>query len=352
MPCCRGFSPRCSASTGHCSIHLQLIQGFVLSDKQHTVQQIWRRIEGTAKRLNTRWSGPLRHLFRWGIPVVLLAFLAYALTQVGWAKIFNARPSSLWFYFVLLLPFFVQPIADWIIYRNLLGVGRTLPLTVFLRKRYMNTIMLDYSGEVYFFFWARKNLKLRDGLLLHAVKDCNVLSASAGLVVLWLMLLALVMGGIVKIPMLHTGTWSLILLGSLPLVLGLALLAGGRKVTALRRIDIVVTFAIHLARCIVTLWLEYMIWWLSGALPTAGDCLKFVALRLLVTRLPLVPNKDLVFVGVGIAAAGIMNVSAPKAAAVLVLMTAVGLIQDFVVVGLPWLLEQLPSRRKADQPVL
>lgn len=348
MPCSRGFSWRCPVSFRRSSICVSSHKEFVLSDKQQKIQQIWRRIEDAGKRLNARWGV----LLRWGIPVVLLAFLGYALTRVGWSKIFNARPGSLWFYLVLLLPFFVQPVADWIIYRNLLGDGRALPLTVFLRKRYMNTIMLDYSGEVYFFFWARKNLKLKDGLLLHAVKDCNVLSASASLVVLWLMLLALVMGGIVQIPMLRTSTWSLVLLGSLPLVLGLALFAGGRKVTALRRIDIIVTFAIHLARCVLSLWLEYMVWWLSGALPSAGDCLKFVALRLLVTRLPLVPNKDLVFVGVGIAAAGLMNLSTPKAAAVLVLMTAVALMQEFIVVGLPWLIEQLPLRRKADQPVL
>jgi hypothetical protein len=250
-----------------------------------------------------------------------------------------------------LLPFFVQPIADWIIYRNLLGAGQALPLKVFLRKRYMNTIMLDYSGEVYFFFWARKNLKLKDGLLLHAVKDSNVLSASSGLAVLWLMLLALVLGGVVKMPMLHASTLSIVLLGSLPLVLGLALFVGGRKVTALRRVDIVATFAIHLTRCIVALWLDYMIWWVSGALPSAADCLKYVALRLLFTRLPLVPNKDLVFVGVGIAAANFLNVSTPKAAAVLVPVMAVSLLQEFVLVGFPWLLEQLPFHRKADQPV-
>jgi hypothetical protein len=314
-------------------------------------QKIWRRIESATAVLNARWGKPIRHALRLGIPLILLALLAYALTQVGWVRIFRARPAGALFYFILLVPFFVQPIADWIIYRNLLRGGGALPLTVFLRKRYMNSIMLDYSGEVYLFFWARKNLKLKDGVLLHAVKDTNILSASAGLVVLWLMLALLLADGIVKVPFLHAGAWAVILVGSLPLVLALGLVAGGRRVTALRRADIAVTFAIHLSRAVLLLGLEYLIWWFSGALPSPALCLEFVALRLLVTRLPLVPNKELVFVGVGMAAAGMMDVSEPKTAAVLVLMTGVGLLQDFVLVGLPWLLEQLPFRRSAKPSV-
>jgi hypothetical protein len=312
--------------------------------------QIWRGFEGAAVRLNARWGNLPLQAFRWGIPIALLAFLAYSLTHLGWLHVWGARPSSLSFYLVLLLPFFVQPVADLVIYRNLLGVGRLLPFSVLLRKRYMNNIMLDYSGEAYFFFWARKNLDLRKGVLLHAVKDTNVLSAGAGLATVWLMLLALVADGVMKLPaFLTTNSWMILAIGSLPLVLCLALIVGGRRVTALSRSDIVTTFTIHLARSITALSLEFALWWLSGALPSATVCLEFVALRLLITRLPFVPNKELVFVGVGSAAAGLLDASAPKVAAVLVIMTAVSLLQEFALVGLPWLFEQFQVRRSADE---
>ncbi len=304
-----------------------------------------------AAKLDTRWGRVAHNFVRWGIPLLLLALVGYGLTQIGWGKIFAARPSSLLFYLVLALPFFVQPFGDLIVYRNLLGVGRALSLTIFLRKRYMNTIMLDYSGEVFLFFWARKNLKVSDGFLLHAVKDSSVLSAAAGLVVLWLMLLLLLVGHLVAVPSLDIGRWPLVVVGSIPLVLGVALFIGNRKLTALSRTQIAATFSFHLTRCIVALWLEFVIWWLSGALPTSGDCLKFVALRLLVTRLPLIPSKDLVFVGIAIAAAGQMAVSEPKVAAVLVLMTVIDKIEDLVVVGVPWIIEQMRFRRAAGQSV-
>jgi hypothetical protein len=312
--------------------------------------QIWHGFKRAAARLNARWGNLASQVFRWGIPIALLAFLAYRLTHIGWLHVWSARPHALSFYLVLVLPFFVQPIADLIIYRNLLGVGRLLPFSIMLRKGYMNNVMVDYSGEAYFFLWARKNLDLEKGVLLHAVKDTNVLSAGAGLTMVWLMLLALVASGIMKLPaFLPANLWPVVLVGSLPLVLCIALIVGGRRVTALSRGELATTFAIHLVRSIAVLSLEFTLWWLSGALPSVTVCLEFVALHLLITRLPFVPSKELVFVGVGIAAAGLMDVSTPKVAAVLVLMTAVSLLQEFALVGLPWLFEHFRIRRNADQ---
>jgi hypothetical protein len=75
-------------------------------------------------------------------------------------------------------------------------------------------------------------------------------------------------------------------------------------------------------------------------------CLQFVALRLVVTRLPMVPNKDLIFVGAGIAAAGLTQVSVTPIATVLVILAAADLILAGSFAGLPWVLQQL--RRQPD----
>ncbi len=313
------------------------------------VSRIVERLSAIAA---TRWGRRGMHAFRIAVPAVLLVFVAYELNRLGGAQVWAGRPHGLLFYVVLLLPFFVQPFADLAIYRNLLKV--TVPLTVILRKRYMNAVMFDYSGEAYFFLWAKKNLTLKKGILIHAVKDTNVLSAGAGLVMVWLMLMALVVGGVVKLPAMLSGNLKdLIAIGSLPLVLCLALVLGGRKVTMLSRPQIAVTFAIHLARSVATLSLEFFIWVLSGALPTAGACLMYVALRLLVSRLPLIPNKDLVFVGVGLAATRWLGVSSTSAsvAAVIFLLAASSLLEELAFVGLPWLIERLQFRRAHGQTV-
>ena len=124
---------------------------------------------------------------------------------------------------------------------------------------------------------------------------------------------------------------------------------GHRRVTTPSRGEVASTFAIHLGRSIAVLSLEFALWWLSGALPSAAACLEFVGLRLPITRLPLMPSKDLLFVGIGIAAAGLTDVSAPKVASVLVIMTGFSQLLEFVVVGLLSLFDRFQLRRGVDQ---
>ena len=82
----------------------------------------------------------------------------------------------------------------------------------------------------------------------------------------------------------------------------------------------------------------------DGRRDLAALPLALVALRLVVTRLPLVPNKDLIFVGAGIAAAGMTSVAVTPVATVLVILAAADLALAAAVASLAWLL--LDLRRK------
>jgi hypothetical protein len=284
-------------------------------------------------------------LLRWLIPVALLVIIGWRLTELGWREIWVARPGNPVFYILLVLQFLIQPFGDYFVYRNLWGQGSTPPMAVILRKRVMNTFMLDYSGEVFFFLWAQEHLTLKPGMLMHGIKDSNVLSAGAGLAMLYLMTLVLLATGGLHIPAgISAHGWLYVLIGSVPLILCSVLVLGRRKLTALSTGQIAGTFMIHFTRAFIVLGVEFFLWQLSGALSSPVACLQFVALRLVVTRLPLVPNKDLVFVGAGIAAAGIAKVSVTPVATVLVILAAADLILALGFAGLPWLLEQLRPR--------
>ena len=293
-----------------------------------------------------RWSRLFVKFLRWGIPALLLVIIGRRLTQLGWHEIWIARPGAAGFYVLLVLQFFLQPFGDYFVYRNLWGRANTPPMAVILKKRLLNTFMLDYSGEAYFYFWAQARLKLAPGMLVHSIKDSNVLSAGAGLAMVWLMAPLLVLTGGLHIPPLAQG-WLYLLAGSLPLVLCAGLVLGRRKLTTLSPGQIAATFAIHFIRAAAVLAIEFGLWEMSGALPSAVACLQFVALRLVVTRLPLVPNKDLIFVGAGIAAAGVTHVSVTAVATVLVILAAADLILAATVASLAWLLDQV---RKEPQP--
>ncbi len=277
-------------------------------------------------------------LLRWIIPIVLLVLIGRRLAELGWRQIWIARPGNIGFYLLLVMQFFLQPFGDYFVYRGLWGTANTPPMAVILRKRLLNTFMLDYSGEAFFYFWAQARLKLAPGMLVHAIKDSNLLSGGAGLVMVYLMVLALLASGGLTIPAaLNVHSWIFALAGTVPLILCAGLVLGHRTLTALSRAQIAATFAIHFIRSLLVLAVEFGLWELSGALPTAVACLQFVALRLVVTRLPLVPNKDLIFVGAGIAAAGLANVSVTPVATVLVILAAADLILAATVASVAWL---------------
>ena len=281
---------------------------------------------------------------RWGIPIALLLVIGHRLSEMGWREIWTARPASIGFYALLVAQFFMQPFGDYFVYRNLWGTASTPPMRVILRKRLMNTFMLDYSGEAFFYFWAQRNLSLPPGMLVHGIKDSNLLSAGAGLTMVWILGLILLATGGLHIPVLPGQTWMYVVIGTVPLVLCAGLLLAHRKVTVLGRGQIVTTFLIHFLRACIVLGIEFGLWQLSGALPSAVASLQFVALRLVITRLPLVPNKDLIFVGVGIAAAGVAKAAVTPVATVLVILAAADLVLAATVASLPWLLDLL--RRK------
>ena len=279
---------------------------------------------------------------RWLFPAIMAVFLVHSLSRIGWTQVWNARPHSVAFYLVQFIPYGVQPASEWLVFRRLLAVSGQLPLFVLFRKRYMNSMMVEYSGEAYFFFWAQKNLCITRDNLLHVVRESALLSGGAGLAMVWLVFFIFLLVSGASVPLLAgSQRWMLLGAATLPLVPCLVLLLLGARLTRLTRWEMAWTFGVHFVRSGMTLALEFASWWLSGALSSAFLCFEFVALRLIVTRLPLVPGKDILFVGLGLEAAGMMDLSRPKVAAVLIIMTVFQQVLDCVVVSLSWLITHL-----------
>ena len=292
------------------------------------------------------WVKRTLYVLRWAFPVVLIVIVGMRLSELGWAQMWAARPSNAGFYLLLVAQFFIQPFGDFLVYRNLWGAANRPPLPVILRKRFLNSAMLDYSGEVFFYFWAQKRVKLPHSMVIHSIKDSNVLSAGAGLTMVWVMALLLIATGGLQIPASVTEhLWIYLLVGSIPLWLCAILVLGHSKVTVLSRMQIAATYAIHFSRCVAVLAVEFGLWELSGALPGPVASLQFVALRLVVTRLPFVPNKDLIYVGAGIAAAGMANMAVTPIATVLVIIAAADLLLAASVAGIPWAYDHFIRRK-------
>lgn len=236
---------------------------------------------------------------RWFARAVSLALLALVAAQISVLDLsvlntFETEHPAFWLAFLAM--YFTLPVADLIIFRRLWG----LPLAglgPILRKRIGNELFLSYSGEVYFYFWARRRVGLTSAPF-GAIKDVNILSALvanfATLALLWL--------AWPYMTGLFPHRFDAIIWGSIALVLVVTLLAFffRARLFTLTRQQLVWVALVHLVRIALTTALLGLAWHLAMPEGPIGLWLELSALRLVVMRLPMLPSKDLVFTGIAI----------------------------------------------------
>jgi hypothetical protein len=249
------------------------------------------------------WPG-LRHANsrRYLTMLISLAVLAASLRELATIDLARIRvmlPDSPGFWLLFAASYLAPIFADWLIFRRLWR----LPLRgmgALIRKTVSNEVLLGYSGELYLYAWARRHVRMK-GTPFGTIKDVAILSAAAGNIVT-LLLLAPVWPMIAH----HAGLAPRVLILSIIVVtVGpiLALTLGDRLFT-LRRDELALVSIIHLLRIAVTMVLLAAVWhYLMPAAPLRW-WLLLAALRQFVSRLPFVPNKDIVFAGAAAAMLG------------------------------------------------
>jgi hypothetical protein len=227
------------------------------------------------------------------ISIALLAAIILQFDRDGLARLKGAVPVSPGFWMALTAYYVALPAAEWVIYRRLWHIPAS-GIVALLRKLVSNELLLGYSGELSFYTWARRRAGLTNTPFA-AIKDVSILSAAAGNVATLTMIL---FGGS------HIGRFGvavspkeLMLSVAILLALCIGSLLLRRKLFSLPAADLRFILAAHLIRVASTTALMAMMW--HFALPDVpiGTWILLSALQLLVTRLPFVPNKDLLFAG-------------------------------------------------------
>jgi hypothetical protein len=240
-----------------------------------------------------RWIGPF-------ISLGIFGAVLYQLRHLHFAAVAGMLPRSPLFWLAFAAYYLATPAFDFLIFRRLWG----LPAAGFgalTRKFVGNEILMGYIGEVHFYSWARSRLKMV-AAPFGAVKDVAILSAAMGNIVTLAVLAA-------AFPFLHVlqiGIAPRTLVAAVAITLGsslILLVVRGRVLTLGQRDLAFVAFA-QLGRVVTTALLPALLWHLALPQVAIGWWILLAAVRLLLSRLPLLPNKDLVFAGVAVVLIG------------------------------------------------
>jgi len=276
-----------------------------------------------------RWLPIAGPLFSIGI----LAAVIWRLQQLDVGGVWQRIPTSPGFWLLFPLYYFALPIADWVIFRRLWRIPAA-GISALLRKRLSNDLLVGYSGELYFYTWARRRADLT-GAPFGAIKDVAILSAIAGNVVT-LILFAL------AYPLLGraiVGIQPHVALLSVAIIVGPSLLALVLRghLFSMPAAETRFALKVHFVRLIAVIGLTIALW--HFALPDVPLrwWMALAALQILVSRLPLVPNKDVVFAGICVLLLGsdmrVIELTAQIASLVLVghILVAIGLTAHWAV---------------------
>ncbi len=155
-------------------------------------------------------------------------------------------------------------------------------------------MLVDYLGEAYFYSWARKKMNMVTSPF-GAVKDVAILSAlvSNGVTIVMMAL---------AYPYAHEfnfGVAPLTIAASIGIVavISIVVVAFGKRLFSLTRAQLWWVSGVHLTRLVATNLLLALAW--SLALPDVALTwwLVLVTINMLLGRLPLISNKDVIFAG-------------------------------------------------------
>jgi hypothetical protein len=233
-------------------------------------------------------------------------------------------PRSPFFWGIFALYYLAGPISEWIIYRRLWEVPAGC-FAALLRKLVCNELLLGYLGEAYLYTWARRRTAMT-GTPFAAIKDVSILSAITGNVVT-LGLLVAVWPTIRSTPLgLESG--AVVLSLAVVLLTSIAVMAFRKRLFSLALADLRFITVMHLARIAVSTALSALLWHLVLPEVPLVWWLFLATLRLLISRLPFMPNKDIVFCGLAVFTLGhetdIAALMTMMASAILLVHLAVG----------------------------
>jgi len=256
------------------------------------------------------------------LSAAIFVYLAHAVADIGWGEVIAVLPTNPLFYLLFALSYMATPLTEFVIFR------RWWPLTpraiaVFSKKRVLNDAVLGYSGDAYLFVWAKQALgdRVVGATPLAAVKDVAIMSALAGNVATLLMLaLALALGGgpVVEAAFAGDAMRNVGIGFAFVISVSLLILLFSAKVLSLAPRENLLLFMLHSARLLAGSALLLLAWMLALPDVSVGTWFVLGALRMVVTRLPFLPNKELLFAAIGVTLTG---AAAPDVAA---LMAAAG----------------------------
>jgi hypothetical protein len=285
----------------------------------------WNSFAGTAAA--RRLSVWLRRVLMLGI----LGVIAWNLYDIGPIEVLRSLPTKPIFYVLFVIIYLTLPLTEILIYGQVWNFRKRDGFRAFLTKKVYNSEVVDYSGEFYLYLWAKKGMNLKGKAVLKNIRDVNIMSV----LVSYTMALSLV-GYLIYTDALDLSGWfggvqGFHVVGGVLVVilLGALLVQFRRYFFALPRIIAMKVFGLYSTRFLVHHGLLVLQWMVVIQGAPLSIWLTYLAVFIVVNRLPFLPSKDLLFAWAGIELSRYLGVGVAEVAGMLLVYSALNKVTNF-----------------------
>ncbi|MFB6098253.1 MAG: hypothetical protein ABEK84_03920, partial [Salinibacter sp.] len=247
---------------------------------------------------------------RWLFTVGIVAYLAYQLTDIGWAEVWASLPTTPWFYILLLLMYATLPLTEVVLYGKIWDTNAWILLPALLRKRVLNNDVLGYSGEAYFSLWAHRNTNLEYRQIFETIKDNTIISSIASTSVAFLLLALFFLAGQIQLLTQYLpGNPSTLAAGIAIVILVVSVGVNFRRtIFSLPASLLLFIGAGHLTRFILNNGFQVTQWAVVIPEVSVGSWVTLLALHIVINQVPFVPSRGLVFMSAGVGLSGPLQI--------------------------------------------
>lgn len=276
------------------------------------------------------------------INIGVLAWLVYELTEIGWGEVWRSLPTQPLFYLLFLGMFFQLPFFEIFIYRITWAFNAVKSIPIFLLKSVYNKDVLGYSGEVYFFLWARNQLDLGSTDIFKIIKDNNIISSIAStLFSLALLSIFLFTDQIKILEWIADQNQYYFYAGILLVVIIVVLFIRFRHyVISMPLKTAYKIFSIQMFRLFLIQVFNLLMYYIVLPDTPLYIWFTYIAVEIILSRIPFLPNRDLIFTGMSITMAEGLMVSKSAIAGLMVARAVLGKISTVASFGISHLMKQ------------
>jgi len=278
----------------------------------------WQQIAALPGQANAFAQSPkgarMVQVGRYGLTLGVVGYLVYKLVELDVADVLRALPLEWGFYGLAVVIYFLLPAMQLTAYRIVWPFSMHEAAGAFVVKRILNKDVLGYSGEVYIYAWARHHIGLSDRALMETVRDMNILSAAASTGVAAVLVTLFALNGQLNIRDLigDTEMAGIVAAAAFTVVLILVVMRLRKYLFSMPRRPAAMVFGLHVGRQLVRQVMEIYMWHVALPEIPLAVWFTYAAISIIVTRIPLVPNHDLMTMGMAVGLAGTLSVPEPE----------------------------------------